>query len=180
MANCYTIITAEDGIACSAEDYEKLDQLLKGEEDWSESGLQLEHDGEELYAYTESFFDSDSLEEAFPAFLELLGQVIANAGKEFWEWGVAFTCNKQRPGSHGGNLIRIYADGQLVWADQVFSYTPRPLLEARATWESLRKETHSEDPVWRRHEWQLEAFDGDTQLGYWDWVWHQIESNEQR
>ena len=31
------------------------------------------------------------------------------------------------------------------------------------------------DCVYERHEWKSAAFGGDTQLGYFDWVIHQIE-----
>ena len=36
----------------------------------------------------------------------------------------------------------------------------------------------SEHPKYLRSDWQYEVTNGDTNLGYWDWVWHMIESNE--
>lgn len=35
-----------------------------------------------------------------------------------------------------------------------------------------------EHPEWPMSEWQLEAGEGNTRLGYWEWVSHQLESME--
>jgi len=33
-------------------------------------------------------------------------------------------------------------------------------------------------PKFKRSDWQHEVVSGDTNLGYWEWVWHQIEGDE--
>lgn len=35
---------------------------------------------------------------------------------------------------------------------------------------------HGEHYKWTREEWQLEVAERNTQLGYWEWVLHSIES----
>lgn len=35
-----------------------------------------------------------------------------------------------------------------------------------------------EDPFWIRTFWQEAVVEGNTQLGYWDWVDHQIEGSK--
>jgi len=37
---------------------------------------------------------------------------------------------------------------------------------------------HGECPEWTREEWRLEVTERNTQLGYWEWVLHSIESVE--
>ena len=36
-----------------------------------------------------------------------------------------------------------------------------------------------ERPYYPRREWRYAAFNGDTQLGYWEWVLHRIEEEEE-
>jgi len=34
---------------------------------------------------------------------------------------------------------------------------------------------HDENVVWKREDWRHEVASGATQLGYWEWVYHQVE-----
>lgn len=38
----------------------------------------------------------------------------------------------------------------------------------------------NEHPDYLREDWQVEAGMGNTQLGYWDWVLHRIEGEEDK
>jgi hypothetical protein len=42
----------------------------------------------------------------------------------------------------------------------------------------LKEDAWAEMPGYPREDWRRAASDGDTQLGYWDWVKHVIESTE--
>lgn len=44
--------------------------------------------------------------------------------------------------------------------------------------EKLMDEYGEENPVWTRESWAYEANNRYTQLGYWEWVKHQIESEK--
>jgi hypothetical protein len=55
------------------------------------------------------------------------------------------------------------------------------LEEKRKAWQRMQAENvWNEHPDWSRKEWGQEAFENNTNLGYWDWVWHQIESNHEK
>ena len=47
-------------------------------------------------------------------------------------------------------------------------------LTARAE-EIYKKDIWGQHPDFPRSEWQDEAFDSLTQLGYWEWVQHKVE-----
>jgi hypothetical protein len=56
----------------------------------------------------------------------------------------------------------------------------QPKIDSLAAAISRRQEEygfHGEHPDYPRLDWQYEAGNGDTQLGYWEWVIHQEESN---
>lgn len=38
---------------------------------------------------------------------------------------------------------------------------------------------HGECPKWTREEWRLEVAERNTQLGYWEWVLHSIEADDE-
>lgn len=53
------------------------------------------------------------------------------------------------------------------------------LLSLRGARKKLREtvaDVHGEDPTFTKAEWVEEVRNGDTTLGYWEWVEHQIES----
>jgi hypothetical protein len=54
----------------------------------------------------------------------------------------------------------------------------QPLPESE-TPDSLEAKYGSEHPEWLRADWQQDVANGDTKLGYWDWVLHNIESHEE-
>lgn len=62
--------------------------------------------------------------EEFPdAFWKAFGALLEKEGIEYMEFGVAYTCDKLIPGSHGGTSFRITKDGNVVhpiisWPDE--------------------------------------------------------------
>ena len=40
----------------------------------------------------------------------------------------------------------------------------------------LTDDTYSEHPEYHREDWAYEVWNRDTQLGYWQWVFHQLQS----
>jgi hypothetical protein len=70
-----------------------------------------------LYLCTGESSTPDDLSEEF---LKALGKLIGAAGLPYLEVGCAFTCDKYRAGSHGGNDFRIYPDGRLISALKVW------------------------------------------------------------
>lgn len=53
---------------------------------------------------------------------------------------------------------------------------PRPELDEEEA-PAARPDLDGEDIWWRRHDWRVEVSKEETQLGYWEWVLHQIESD---
>jgi hypothetical protein len=47
----------------------------------------------------------------------MIGTLIARAGMPHVEFGVALTCDKLRPGSHGGGAFRILPNGLIVYPE---------------------------------------------------------------
>ncbi len=45
--------------------------------------------------------------------------------------------------------------------------------------ETANDDWWGEHPDWTREEWRLEIAERNTQLGYWDWVFHLIEANDE-
>lgn len=43
------------------------------------------------------------------------------------------------------------------------------------TAEELRRKYVTEHPDWPWQDWQYDVAQGDTKLGYWDWVQHNVE-----
>jgi hypothetical protein len=42
----------------------------------------------------------------------------------------------------------------------------------------IQEDIWSQHSAFPREEWKREVIDGNTQLGYWEWVNHQIDMNE--
>ncbi len=56
-------------------------------------------------------------------------------------------------------------------------YTDTRLLESV---EAMRRaDAWGQNPDWTRNDWQFEVANGETQLGYWQWVSHKIEGCEE-
>ncbi len=119
MANSYTHMTARKEIPCSEEDFERLteeveqDRIRADEEDESGSDLEVTLYEGMLHARTDyGSFDADAIGEGV---LRVLGAIIQKTGEPYWLWDYANTCDKLRPGSHGGGSLRIMPDGTIEW-----------------------------------------------------------------
>lgn len=179
MANNYTMLTAEKTVPCTQEQFDKLQaalQACENNEECINTGIDMElYDECEVYIFGEYGADPDTLSDEF---LGLLGKLLRAAGMEYLECGIAWTCDKMRMDSHGGTSIRFYPDGQLVWAETKFDYTPLEMLPRYQNWQQRqRDDIHSQHEEFPRSSWREEVDALDTQLGYWDWVWRQIESH---
>lgn len=66
------------------------------------------------------------------------------------------------------------------WKDHLDDFQRAALDMAQET-EKLRREfgPDGKHPDWERTEWQLEVGELETQLGYWEWVVHRLQENEE-
>ena len=120
MSNCYQLVAACIGVPCSPLLYDKLRAAWdtaaeEGMDDseYEDSGFDIEYSGGEMYMYAEDFGNPD----AIPAkVLEVLGEIITNAGLPHLEFGAAYYDDKRRPNSCGGFRFKIHRDGSLEYA----------------------------------------------------------------
>jgi hypothetical protein len=127
MPDYYTTFTAEETIKCSGKEFnalvksmgiKKAEKIDDGEAltmTHEESALSVEFSPKEndLYVYGEQ----NARVDAIPAkFIKELGKLLKIRKLPFLEFGVAFTCSKARPASHGGDAFRITDGGKLVMA----------------------------------------------------------------
>lgn len=84
-----------------------------------------------------------------------------------------------------------FAEGNMSVGIDGLMFNPKNLVEldsfgqaavdmAQET-EKLRQEygPHGQHPYWERSDWCAEAARNDTQLGYWEWVVHRLQENEE-
>lgn len=112
MANNYSIVTAEDLIPCGSEDGKLLEQIFSMDgPDYH--GLSAEYcaDYGGVFIFAEECGNVDELPEHA---LAMIGKLLKKANLPYIEFGVAFTCDKIRPGSHGGTRFRIDDEGRIV------------------------------------------------------------------
>lgn len=129
MANYYSSCTADRVVKGTKGECDKLKALLEASEDNGDDyhGFdvtfqpdkddldEIEPDTEgAIYLYAEESADPDALSDQFR---KELGVLVAKEGNEFLQFGIAFTCTKMRPNSHGGEYFRIHADGRLVYPE---------------------------------------------------------------
>ena len=124
MANSYTIFTAERDIPMTKDDAARLNSLLED----SDADCEIEWDDAGGYFVSADNGCSNSDELPYE-FLQEFGKLIGDAGLPFLKVGVAYTCDKWRPGSHGGSEFRIYPDGRLVYPEEIYPdyLTRKPL-----------------------------------------------------
>lgn len=72
-------------------------------------------------------------------------------------------------GIHGNDSL---PDGETVWD----GFDLEGELFNPDTAEGLRRQHGEEHPQWPRSDWTYDVENGDTRLGYWDWVAHNVES----
>jgi hypothetical protein len=121
MANYYTLMAADRCVPCTRAQFNKLKKILEtvAEANDQYPGLDMEYwDKAEdpndygVYITSDESFNSDDLPEAFS---KALGKLIEAAEMPFLQVGLAYTCDKLRPQSHGGDNARFYPDGSFVY-----------------------------------------------------------------
>lgn len=131
--------------------------------------------------------------------------VLSDFGQPYWElgdygsedfgsaddawrdaWVHASNVTKGYQGIPDSEWTALDIKSQLTLVTQVWSETDQnsgtkaetgnnPMLEEITRLQTQHSDEH---PVWSREHWGQEAEDGDTQLGYWEWVVHQLEAAE--
>jgi hypothetical protein len=122
MANNYTLCTANEVIPCSTQDYLELHELLSAHEDndtYPGFDLEYDEDAHTLYMFTEDG-NSSVPDDLSSKFLDKFGEILTKAELQFLEFGLAYTCDKMRVGTHGGTSFRICSTGTLEWAKIVW------------------------------------------------------------
>lgn len=123
MSNCYTLVAAEELLACSKSDYQALKKIWEPE-GYDEEGFELPSSGLELKMVDDQLFivsEESGDESCIPDIaLKKLGEIIQKAGKEYLEFGYANYCDRPLPGSRGGGSFRITAAGEIKHASTVW------------------------------------------------------------
>ena len=129
MPDYYKTFTAADTFKCSEMEFKTLAKSLgikKPERIDDEEALRATHEESalsiefypkenELYVYGEQYASLDDI----PAkFIKELGKLLKLKGLRFLEFGIAYTCSRTCPGSHGGDAFRITDSGKLLMADR--------------------------------------------------------------
>lgn len=93
---------------------------------------------------------------------------------------------EEADGKAPGNVLWIFNQESLKKLSDAISKASPHIQESK--WETFVRELvekhGGEDGVWGQHpgfprkDWQYEVGNGDTNLGYWDWVGHQLEAAE--
>lgn len=106
--NYYTVVTAEDMIPCSKEEYEELAVILDG----GCAGMDCEYDKETpgIYLFCEENFSIDELPDDF---FDKIGSLLKKANMPYMQFGVACYGDRSVPGSAGGTAFRIDAEGDV-------------------------------------------------------------------
>lgn len=135
MSEYYTDITCNEVLKCSDEDAQALIKALVGNvgDETPESfddgaGLRAVHPDScfaievdkragQVYFFAERYADIDQIPEDF---LQALSALLRKLGRNYLEFGIAYTGSKHDPGSHGGGNFRIYQNGTLRWPEQVW------------------------------------------------------------
>ena len=108
--------------------------------------------------------------ESFQGFMTDIAQVVCNyCGGEVSHqadalegiWHVGIKGNESLPSAFGG-----------IWRE----YDKEGELFTEGTPEWLEAKYGQEHPEWPKSDWQYDVVNGDTKLGYWDWVAHNVES----
>lgn len=118
MANDYFLLRASDYIQCSKENYEKLKTALLDYptfEVFYQDGM--------MYLYSDGDCDFDVLEDEGDkdTVVDILKDIVREAGVKFLSFCYAHYCDKPRPGSCGGGEFRIYPDCGIIYPDERYS-----------------------------------------------------------
>jgi hypothetical protein len=118
MPNYNTIVTPAVGLPCTEGEANDIGAWLAEVAATSCGFVFLFEDG---LGYLEAEESGEWAELPAEA-LARIGTLITRAGLPYLECGVAFTCSRLLPGSHGGTAFRILADGTLV--DRIETWPP--------------------------------------------------------
>jgi len=109
--NYNTIVTPEEGLPCTKQEADEIEECLGVGEDDELHGFTVDFEDGLMYLVAE---ESGSWSQLPAEALEKVGALIRKAEKPYWEFGAAFTASRMVPGSHGGTAFRIMADGTVV------------------------------------------------------------------
>jgi hypothetical protein len=149
------LCSAETALICTPNQAALIQRELDGAESEDLHGFEFRYEestGTGLLLATENGCPENLPDKA----CALIGELLTENNLPWLTVGCALTAgNNFFEGSHGGSQFRIYPDGDLQ-----YEITRWP--EAQE-----QKDCHSENQS------------GDTQLGYWEWVRHEIEAEEE-
>ena len=177
MSNYYTICSAEQTVPCTEEKHAELAALLEAGLDYPWCpGFELSYSPGGVYLSTSE--ESSNPEALPPEFLQAFGAVIAAAGLPYLEVGVAETCSRNRPGSHGGTAFRIHPDGALTWP--LFSWPPSDRTATVAAFVVTQCATDDdwEHPIHTKAAWENQVGESDETRTYRDWLCARLEAGE--
>jgi len=111
MTNYYTHATAEGGVKTTRFEHDQLVALLEVRDGEAFHGFTLERWDATGQSYL--LAEENGVPDALPErFLRKFGEAIAMDARKHLQIGLAFTCDKLRPDSHGGEYIRVMPDGR--------------------------------------------------------------------
>lgn len=125
--NCYSSAVAESTLKSTVAEAQYIEQLLDDiAENGESTGMSIERIPYEatqgpcdiLFLAEESLW-TDSFSDEL---LRAIGKVVTNNKMEFITIDIAYTSDKTRPGSLGGNQFRIYRDGYLEYVEFRYKY----------------------------------------------------------
>lgn len=129
MPDYSTTFTADETIKCTQKEFKTLCRSMgikKPESIDDEEALRATHEESalsiefypkvsDLFVYGEQYASLDVIPTKF---IKELGKVLKLQGRKFLEFGIAYTCSRTCPGSHGGDTFRITDSGKLVMAER--------------------------------------------------------------
>jgi len=125
--NYHIDFTAEEAVPCSIQKFEEVNNLFNELKEDFPILLYMSLENGELYICGENgtldvLLSDENLnkngQEKGKEFLTKLGEVIAEADLRYLDFGVAFSCDKLAPGSHGGTAFRLYLDGSIKYRSE--------------------------------------------------------------
>lgn len=137
MANYNTIHTANTVLNMTEEEAAELNRLLElgipdpdyavegqeyDPEDNLHSGFEIDYADGVGFLVTSDRSENSNADHLSEEFLNLLGTIIERNGTEYLVVGEAWVCSRNRPASHGGTALRIWADGFLEYPDLVYAH----------------------------------------------------------
>lgn len=138
--NYYSIATPERFVPATQADFEELTKLLEEDCDHGFSVVFDEKDG--VYLLAEESGNPDDLPDAV---ISKMGKLLKAAKIEHLNFGIAYTADRNVPGSHGGGYFRITDEGVLEWQESHYN-DENPLLFSLKRISSLDERNIAEAP----------------------------------